>query len=178
MDGTRVPDAPGWGGVTRIEAIDQRELPVAQAIHAVLLLAHAQEARLLKVKNVVPMAQVPEDLQRGPALFLGALRGDELLACLSLVPDDDEPGQVAIGALVVRPAEQRSGLARALVNDALRRCAGQVVSVITGALNAPALALYRELGFAEYRRGTLGVEAIEVVKLRCAAPTARAETGA
>ncbi|MEO8056879.1 MAG: GNAT family N-acetyltransferase [Burkholderiales bacterium] len=157
----------------RIEPIDQRELPVAQAIHAVLLLAHAQEARLLGVKEFVPMAQVPEDLQGGPALFLGALRGGELLACVSLVPDADEPGQVAIGALVVHPAEQRQGLARALVNEALRRCAGQVVSVTTGALNLPALALYQELGFAEYRRGTLGVEAIEVVKLRRVAPGSR-----
>lgn len=157
--------------MTRIEPIDQRELPVARNIHAVLLLAHAQEARLLQVREFVPMAQAPEDLQQGNALFLGALRGDELLACLSLVPDD-EPGQIAIGALVVHPAEQRRGLARALVNEALRRCAGQVVSVTTAALNLPALALYRELGFAVYRYGTLGAEALEVVKLRRVAPAA------
>jgi ribosomal protein S18 acetylase RimI-like enzyme len=157
--------------MTRIEPIDQRELPVAQAIHAVLLLAHAQEARLLQVEDFEPMAQAPEDLQQGDALFLGALRGEELLACVSLVPDD-EPGQIAIGALVVHPAEQRRGLARALVNEALRRCAGRVVSVTTGALNAPALALYRGLGFVEYRRGTLGAEEIIVVKLRRVAPGA------
>ena len=155
--------------MTRIEPIDQRELSVARAIHAVLLLAHAQEARLLQVTDFVPMAQAPEDLQQGDALFLGALRGDDLLACVSLVPDD-EPGQIAIGALVVHPAEQRRGLARALVNEALRRCAGRVVSVTTGALNAPALALYRGLGFVEYRRGTLGAEEIIVVKLRCMVP--------
>ena len=155
--------------MTRIEPIDQRQLPVAQAIHAVLLLAHAQEARLLQVKDFAPMAQAPEDLQQGEALFLGALRGEELLACVSLVPDD-EPGQIAIGALVVHPAEQRRGLARALVSEALRRCAGRVVSVTTGALNLPALALYHALGFVEYRRGTLGAQEIVVVKLRRAAP--------
>jgi ribosomal protein S18 acetylase RimI-like enzyme len=153
--------------MTRIEPIDARELPVARAIHAVLLLAHAQEARLLKVKEFVPMARTPEDLQRCNALFLGALRGDKLLGCLSLVPDDDEPGQIGIGALVVHPAEQRRGIARQLVSEALRRCAGQVVSVTTGLLNAPALALYREFGFTEYRRGTLGAEELVVVKLRC-----------
>ncbi len=163
--------------MTRIEPIDQRELSVAQAIHAVLLLAHAQEAQLLQVRDFVPMAQAPEDLQQGNALFLGVLRGAELLACLSLVPDD-EPGQIAIGVLVVHPAEQRRGLARSLVNEALRRCAGQVVSVTTGALNVPALVLYRELGFVEYRHGILGEELIGVVKLRCAAPTAGAETDA
>lgn len=155
--------------MTRVEPIDQRDLSVAQDIHAVLLLAHAQEARLLQVREFVPMAQAPEDLQQGNAFFLGALRGDELLACLSLVPDV-EPGQIAIGALVVRPAEQRRGLARALVNEALRRCAGQVVSVTTAVLNLPALALYRELGFAEYRQGTLGAEELQIVKLRRAAP--------
>jgi len=155
--------------MTRIEPIDQRELSVARNIHAVLLLAHAQEARLLKVKVFVPMAQTPEDLQRGNAFFLGALRGEALLACLSLVPDD-EPGQIGIGALVVHPDQQRQGLARRLVAEALRRCAGQVISVTTGALNTPALALYRGLGFVEYRRGTLGAEALEVVKLRRAAP--------
>ncbi|MEO8806027.1 MAG: GNAT family N-acetyltransferase [Burkholderiaceae bacterium] len=156
--------------MTRIEPIDQRELSVAQNIHAVLLLAHAQEARLLQVKVFVPMAQKPEDLQQGNAFFLGALRGEALLACLSLVPDDDEPGQIGIGALVVHPDQQRQGLARRLVVEALRRCAGQVVSVTTGALNTPALALYRGLGFVEYRRGTLGAEALEVVKLRRAVP--------
>ena len=163
--------------MTRIEPIDPRELSVAKAIHAVLLLAHAQEARLLQVRDFVPMAQAPEDLQQGNAFFLGALRGDDMLACLGLMPDD-EPGQIAIGVLVVHPAEQRRGLARSLVNDALRRCAGQVVCVTTAALNLPALALYRELGFVPYRRGTLGDELIDVVKLRCAAPAAGAGTNA
>ncbi len=163
--------------MTHVEPIDARELHVARAIHAVLLLAHAQEARLLQVKDVVPMAQTPEDLQRGDAIYFGALRGAELLGCLSLVPDD-EPGQIGIGALVVHPAAQRQGLAKALLSEALRRCAGQVVSVTTGALNAPALALYRDFGFVEYRRGTLGAQGLVIVKLRRAAPGARAEGAA
>lgn len=163
--------------MTRVEPIDQRELSVARAIHAVLLLAHAQEARLLQVEDFEPMAQAPEDLQQGDAVFLGALRGNELLACVSLVPDD-EPGQIAIGTLVVHPTEQRRGLARALVTQALQRCAGQPVSVTTAVLNAPALALYRGLGFVEYRRGTLGAEAIEVVKLRRVPPGAAARADA
>jgi hypothetical protein len=41
-----------------------------------------------------------------------------------------------------------------------------VFSVTTAAKNGPALALYHGLGFSEYRRGTLGPEAIEMVKLR------------
>ncbi len=154
-----------------IEPLAHHELPVAQKIHAVLLLAHAQEARLLQVNDVVPMARTPEDLQSSGDYFLGALLGDSLLGCIGLGPDD-EPGQISIAALVVHPDHQRQGVARALMAEALRRGAGLVLSVATGAKNAPALALYRGLGFVEYRRGTLGPQALEIVKLRRAAPAA------
>lgn len=154
-----------------IEPLAHHELAVAQQIHAVLLLAHAQEARLLQVSDFVPMARTPEDIQASGDYFLGALRGDTLLGCLGLGPDD-EPGQISIASLVVHPAHQRQGVARALMTEALRRGAGMVLSVATAAKNAPALALYRGLGFVEYRRGTLGPEALEIVKLRRAAPAA------
>ena len=154
--------------MTRIEPIDQRELSVAQDIHAVLLLAHAQEARLLQATDLAPMARTPEDIQTSGDFFLGALDGNTLLGCVGLGPDD-EPGQISIASLVVHPAHQRQGVARALLAEALRRGAGLALSVTTGAKNLPALALYRGLGFVEYRHGTLGPGAIEVVKLRRAA---------
>ena len=160
--------------MTHIEPLAHRELPVAQKIHAVLLLAHAQEARVLQVTDFVPMARTPEDIQASDGYFLGALRGETLLGCLGLGPDD-EPGQISIASLVVHPAHQRRGIARALMAEALRRGAGLVLSVATGAKNTPALALYRGLGFVEYRRGTLGPQALEIVKLRCAAPATPAE---
>lgn len=154
--------------MTHIEPLAHHEPAVAQQIHAVLLLAHAQEAQLLQVGVFVPMARTPEDIQASGDYFLGALRGDTLLGCVGLGPDD-EAGQISIAALVVHPDHQRQGVGRALVGEALRRGAGMVLSVATGAKNAPALALYRGLGFVEYRRGTLGAEAIEIVKLRRAA---------
>lgn len=152
-----------------IELLAHHELPVAQKIHAVFLLAHAQEARLLEVTDFVPMARVPEDIQSSNDYFLGVLRGDTLLGFVALGPDD-EPSQISIASLVVHPAHQRQGLARALMGEALRRSEGMVLSVATGAKNAPALALYQGLGFVEYRRGTLGPEALEIVKLRRAPP--------
>jgi ribosomal protein S18 acetylase RimI-like enzyme len=39
-------------------------------------------------------------------------------------------------------------------------------AVATTALNAPALRLYRSLGFVEYRYGTIGAEGLGLVKLR------------
>jgi len=45
-----------------------------------------------------------------------------------------------------------------------------IFSVSTGVKNAPALALYKEFGFVAYRYGTIGPEALELVKLRTSAP--------
>ena len=96
---------------------------------------------------------------------LGAWSGDTLQGVVSVGPDD-EPDQLCIGMLVVHPSAQRQGIARALMQDALRRGAGMVYAVATGAANAPALALYRELGFVAYRHGSMGTAQLPLVKLR------------
>ncbi len=161
----------------RIEPFDHHELAAATRVHAVMLLAHAQEARLLQAEDFAPMAREPADIQASDEYFIGAFRGEELLGCVSLGPDD-EAGQISIASLIVHPAHQRQGIARALMTEALRRSAGLDLSVATGAKNAPALALYGQLGFVVYRHGTLGAEALHIVKLRRAAGPARAEPDA
>ena len=161
----------------RIEPVDHRDLAAARQIHAVMLLAHAQEARLLQAEDFAPMAREPADIQASDDYFIGAFRGDELLGCVSLGPDD-EPGQISIASLIVHPAHQRQGIARALMAEALRRSAGLALSVTTGAKNTPALALYGQLGFVVYRHGTLGTEELHIVKLRRAAAATPAEPDA
>lgn len=152
-------DAPA----ATIAPLDHRDPAVAQRLHDVLVLAHAQEARLLGATPAPLAGSTPADIQASDLFYLGALRGGELLGALILGGDDD-PDQIRITTLVVHPAHQRQGIARRLVQEALRRGAGLVFSVQAGAGNAPALALYHGLGFVEYRRGTLG--ALPLVKLR------------
>ncbi|WP_130429930.1 GNAT family N-acetyltransferase [Rivibacter subsaxonicus] len=149
----------------RIEPLDHREPALASRIHAVLMLAYAQEAKLLQVRHFAPLDRTVEDIRSSREFFLGALRDQELLGVVGIGPDD-EPGQICIASLVVHPAHQRQGIARALMLEALRRGEGMVFSVSTGAQNAPALALYRELGFVDYRWGTIGAEQLALVKLR------------
>ena len=55
----------------------------------------------------------------------------------------------------MHPDHQRQGIARRLMRDALQRGAGLMFSVVTGAANRPALALYQGLGFVPYRQGVL-----------------------
>ena len=158
-----------------IEPIDPRDLLIARQIHAVLLLAHAQEAMLLQIRHAHGLEQTPEDIQASTEVYLGAFRGGDrggaLVGAVSLRPDD-EPAQINVAALVVHPQYQRQGIGRALMLEALRRGKGTNFSVATGVHNLPALALYRSLGFVEYRRGILEAEAIELVKLRRLSPRA------
>jgi len=151
--------------MVRIEPIDQRDLGVAMQIHTVLLLAHAQEAALLRVSQVVPFRSTAEDVQAGSEYHLGAFHGTELVGSLSLEPDA-ETGLIDIVTLVVHPGHQRQGIGRRLVQEALRRVEGEVFSVSAAAANAPALAFYAALGFVVYRHGTMGPESLAVVQLR------------
>jgi ribosomal protein S18 acetylase RimI-like enzyme len=149
----------------RIEWLDHREPAVAQRIHTVLTLAHAQEARLIKAGQDTTPARSVADIQTCDEHFLGAVAGHRLIGSVS-VGSDDEPDQINVASLVVDPEYQRRGVAQALMREALRRGQSAAFSVITSEANAPALALYASLGFVPYRRGTAGPSLVNVVKLR------------
>jgi ribosomal protein S18 acetylase RimI-like enzyme len=96
---------------------------------------------------------------------IGAFDGEALVGALCIAADD-EPDQIQIATLVVHPDHQRLGIARRLLRDALQRGTGLAFSVVTGAANQPALALYQGLGFVPYRHGQLDGNGIALVKLR------------
>lgn len=148
-----------------VEWIDHRDPAVAQAMHAVLVPAYAQEAALLQVAHFPPMERGAAQIQASEGLSLGAFISHQLVGVLSLEPDD-EPGQILVSSLVVHPASQRLGAGRALLREAIARAPEAVFAVATAALNEPALQLYQSLGFVEYRRGSIGPAAIALVKLR------------
>jgi ribosomal protein S18 acetylase RimI-like enzyme len=149
----------------KVEILSHRQPAVATQIHAVLMLAYAQEAALLGIKNFPPLEQTARDIEASDEFFLGCFNDQELHGVVSVRPDD-EPGQINIASLVVHPAHQRRGVARALLTSALQRAAGATFSVSTAAKNAPALALYQQFGFEAYRWGTIGDEGLALVKLR------------
>jgi ribosomal protein S18 acetylase RimI-like enzyme len=149
----------------RTESIDHRDPEVAGRIHAILGLAHAQEAALLQLERFEAFDQTPVTISSSDQVFMGASRDGLLLGVLSLGPDDD-PGQICISVLVVHPEHQRQGLARALLLDILDRYPDSVFSVVAAEGNQGAIALYQGLGFTAYRRGRLGASELAVVKLR------------
>jgi ribosomal protein S18 acetylase RimI-like enzyme len=152
-----------------IAPLDHRDPSVARQIHAVQRLAYAQEAALLRVRHFPPLDRTPEEIRSSEEFYLGALRDEAVVGALSFEPDEI-PGQILISSLVVHPEHQRQGIARALVSELLRMKEQTVFVVSTGANNGPAIALYRSLGFTEYWFGTIGPDALPLVKLRRARP--------
>ncbi len=148
-----------------IERLDHRDVGVAQQIHAVLALAYAQEAELLQLVNSAEVEQDVEAIRQSELSYSGARQHGSLLGWISLGPDD-EPQQFSIAMLVVRPEQQRRGIALALLRGAMQQAGGSSLSVVCACANQPAMALYQRLGFSPYRRGMMGKAAIEVVKLK------------
>jgi ribosomal protein S18 acetylase RimI-like enzyme len=151
-----------------IQPLAHRDGPIADGMHALLALAHEQEARVLQLAGPRPPARSSAEIQRSEDYYLGALRGEQIVGILG-IGRDDEPGQLCISVLVVHPALQRQGLGRTLVQQALARGPGMAFAVATTAGNAPALSLYHQLGFVVWRHGVIGPDSLPLVKLRRAA---------
>jgi GNAT superfamily N-acetyltransferase len=148
-----------------IERLDHRAPSRAGQIHALMALAHRQEAEILQLRHAGALATSRTDIEASASCHLGAFRQDELVGVTVFGPDD-EAGQFLVSALVVHPLHQRQGVARALMGEVLLLAGGYTVAVAAGEKNLPALALYRELGFVAYRFGSIGPEAMPLVKLR------------
>lgn len=149
----------------RIDRLEHADPAVAQRIHAIQMAAYAQEAALLGVRWFPPLERTPDDVQSSPETFFGALVDGRLVGAVSVEPGE-QPGAMHIASLVVAPDHQRRGTGRALVSEVLRRFPGSVVTVSTGAANAPACELYAGLGFVEESRRTIGPESLVLVRLR------------
>jgi GNAT superfamily N-acetyltransferase len=138
---------------------------VAQQVHRVLTQAYTQEAQLLGLPDFPPLQRSVADLQADPDAYLGAFVQGELAGALAFGPDP-EGGQLLVSLLVVAPAFQRRGVARALMARVLELAGVWPVAVATAQANTPAVLLYQGLGFVAYRRGTVGTDALPIVKLR------------
>lgn len=165
----------------QLEPLQHQVLAVAQQIHAVLALAYAQEAQLLGLSNFPPLQRTVADLQLDGDVYLGARlgsnlgsnlggnsgshAGDPLVGAVAFGPDP-EGGQLLVSVLVVAPAAQRQGVARALMKQLLSLAGPWPVAVATAQANRPAVLLYESLGFVAYRQGSVGPDALPIVKLR------------
>ncbi|QNM98555.1 GNAT family N-acetyltransferase [Chitinimonas koreensis] len=129
------------------------DLELADALAAAELLAlqrlaYRQEAELIGYPRLPPLLESLPELMDCGETVIGWREDGELLGALGYVTEGDA---LDVCRLVVAPAAQRRGIARQLVQAAIDAAGGRPVGVSTAAANAPALALYRTLGFAVTR---------------------------
>jgi ribosomal protein S18 acetylase RimI-like enzyme len=149
----------------RIQFVDHRTLLIAQQLHAVQMVAYAQEAKLLGAIYFPPLDRTVNEVQATDELFLAAFMSQELVGAASVWPDPEGMG-MNIASLVVAPRFQRQGIGTALMASVLATHGSGRITVQTGAKNLPALSLYARAGFVELRRWFVGREPLELVKLQ------------
>ena len=148
----------------RIEPVAQGALTIAEQLHAMQMLAYAQEAQLLGAVHFPPLERTVEEVRSSTEEFLAAFIGEAMVGAVSVWPDQEGMG-LNIASLVVAPQFQRQGIGRRLMVTVLAAHGGREFTVQTGAKNIPALALYAQAGFVELRRWFVGRESLELVKL-------------
>ncbi len=148
-----------------IDTLNSQDPNTAQAMLALVQLAHVQESGWLGVEPRPAAADALLALQGQRAFHLGAFSGDTLCGLLTLGPDD-EAGQLIITTLVVHPQVQRQGLARQLLQAAFERGPGMTFSVCAATHNQPARQLYQRLGFVAYRQGVVDSSGVPMTKFR------------
>ncbi len=149
----------------RIELVDHTELLIARQLHAVQMVAYAQEAKLLGAVYFPPLERTVEEVRAAAESFVAAFIGNELVGAVSVWPDSEGIG-MNVASLVVSPHCQRQGIGAALMASVLVAHGNGEITVQTGVKNLPALSLYARVGFVELRRWFVGREPLELVKLR------------
>ena len=143
-----------------IRGVDHRKPEFAAQIHVVQAAAYAGEARLVGIdsRDFPPAQRTLTDIQHANEEFTVASIGDLIVGVISVEPPEiaawcgQRLNTVHIASLVVLPTHQRNGIGRRLVETVIEDYPNEVITVSTASGNAPALALYRKLGFGEARR--------------------------
>jgi len=158
--------AAAFWGEKRLDvcALDPaRHPPHAERLLALQRSAYAREAALIGVDAIPPLREELPDLLAAGHAWLGRFDGPLLVGALAW---EIHRGEVEITRLVVDPAHARRGHGGELLDAVGRLHPGRPASVMTGAANAPALALYRGRGFRPTGEAQEVAPGVEILRLR------------
>ncbi|MCX5307075.1 MULTISPECIES: N-acetyltransferase [Streptomyces] len=130
-----------------LHTLDLSDDAVAAAVHRIGRSAYAVEAELIGFDGIPALGESLSEMRQTDLRWVGASSGNGALAgFLAWAPAPD--GAVSIDRLCVDPARFRRGVASLLLRHALTELfPDRPVEVTTGAANAPAVTLYRRMGF-------------------------------
>ena len=152
-----------------ISLLNHREEAVATAVQQLMRLSYQVEADLLGSVDFFPLRRIVSHIQNTPAAFWGIYAAKLLVATAEV--EQETPPAFNIASLVVHPAHFRQGLATALLQHIIASVSPAPLTVSTGRLNAPALALYAAHGFVDDHYWATA-DGLDMVTLRRDSPTA------
>ncbi|MEO1056215.1 MAG: GNAT family N-acetyltransferase [Actinomycetota bacterium] len=129
-----------------LEHLDHRDIDVAAAIVAVQQAAYPLEAELIGFDRIPPLIETSDDIAALDLVIIGSIdTSGEMLGLVGYQRVDD---LVDIDRLAVLPQCGGRGIATTLLTEVHEReHDAPIFEVSTGAANAPAIGLYRKLGY-------------------------------
>lgn len=127
-----------------IQLIDHAEIEIAAAIHSVFQVSYQVEADLVGSDNFPPLQRSIQNIANSQTDFYGFYIDKILAAVMEL---ERSSNHFHICSLVVDPAYFRQGIGRKLITYAFDTHNPISATVETAAVNEPAIALYKKLGF-------------------------------
>ena len=136
---------------------------MAREIQAVFKASYEIEAKLLGVTDFPPLNRKISEYMESNTDFYGISMGKEIAAIIEVAPNKIN---TKINSLVVHPRFFRQGLGKKLIQFVLTVFDSELFTVETGLKNEPAIALYKNLGFAEQEQWDteIGIKKIKLVK--------------
>ncbi|WKA54239.1 GNAT family N-acetyltransferase [Planococcus shixiaomingii] len=130
-----------------IQKLDNQKEQVAKAMWAIQIPAYLIEAELIGSKEIPPLKESVEDIQKSDETFIGFFE-EELKGFISYKKEGE---LIDIYRLVINPDSFRQGIGGKLVAFLLENFKGHEFIVSTGQANIPAKKLYASFGFVELR---------------------------
>jgi ribosomal protein S18 acetylase RimI-like enzyme len=121
-------------------------LAVASDILAVQIAAYRVEGALIGISDFAPLNSTVEEIASSVDVFIGVHLADRLVGVARIESLDGHPA-AEIASLVVHPEFHRQGIGRLLLQHVIATRGRDGLRVSTAEHNAPALGLYRQMGF-------------------------------
>ncbi len=126
------------------QVIPRDDPELARTLLGIQRAAYAREATLIDDDRIPALHEDLEDLRSAALRWLAAWVDRRLVGAVGWSEHDDE---LDIDRLVVAPEMHRRGIGSALIREVVQRAGKRRTVVSTGRDNAPARAMYEQLGF-------------------------------
>jgi len=134
-----------------ITKLDNSNEEIAKQIYTIFQNSYKVEAELIGVLNFPPLLRSANDIVTSRTDFYGFSDGNSLAAIVEIVFKNKT---LEINSLTVDPKYFRKGIAGKLLSFILNAFEFTEAIVETAVVNTPAINLYKQHGFVEFKRWT------------------------